>query len=142
MATNVPCAASSDIGPQHHRERWNEADETASCKTGHHQRGRRAALQNGGDAHAGEKRFQPIIESRCEKSPQPGAKCALDAGLDHANAPQHQRNRARQSDHRVNEIHIVAAPFTGWISRCLALNEMTDIDDIDVEPLALMPRGQ
>ena len=86
----------ADIGAQHDGERRHQRHGAAGGEARHHQPGRGAALQDGGDAEAGGERGQPVAQRGAEPAAQIGAEAALDAGLHHVQAPQQQRHRAGQ----------------------------------------------
>jgi hypothetical protein len=100
----------ADIGAEHHRQGRDEIDEAAGRKSRHHEAGRRAALQDGGDAEPRRESLEAIAERPAEHAPQIGAEGTLSAALDHMKAPQQQRDRAGEIEQGKRRIHRFASP--------------------------------
>ena len=72
------------------------ADHAFGGERGGHQRRRRAALQERGEAEAGGEGGEAVAERMREDAPQVRAERAQDAAVDHVQAPQQQRDAAHQ----------------------------------------------
>src|SRR4051794_17131943 len=69
-------------------------DEPTGGKARGHQPGRGAALQYRGNPDPGQKGPETVSHSARQQSPQVGSVGALNAALDHVDAPKQQRDRA------------------------------------------------
>jgi hypothetical protein len=87
-------------------------------------------LENCRGAYAREKRLESITQGLAEEDPQLRAECALNAGLDHVDAPQEQRDGAREIRGDQNSVHRDRSfnrgvEGTGWMARAApALSKM------------------
>ena len=105
----------ADVGAEHDGERRDQVDEAAGGEAGDHQAGGGAALQDGGDADARPARPGTGCAARRRVVAQPGAECALHAGLDHVDAPQQQGDGAGEVHQRDGQIH--APPLVASVRR-------------------------
>ena len=86
----------ADVGAQHHGQRRRGADEALAGERGDDQRGRRAALDEAGDAEAGEERGEALADALAQDAPQVAAVQAQDAGAHDVRAPDEQRDAGEQ----------------------------------------------
>ena len=91
-------SVAADVGAEHDGERRRGLDQAAPGEGGDHQRGRGAALQDAGDADAGEERGEAVAQRDAQQVAQIRAEHPQDPGPDHAGAPQQERHRAQQLD--------------------------------------------
>ena len=90
-----------DVGAEHHRQSGGRLDQAAPANEATTRAGGGTALQDAGDADPGEERREAVAQRNPQHVPQLGAEDPLDAGADHARAPQQQRGRAEQLDQDV-----------------------------------------
>ena len=86
----------ADIGAEHDGKRRHQRDQAFGGKRTRDQRGRRAALQQRGEAEPGGKRREAVVQRLRQQPPQVRAERAQDAAVDHVQAPQQQRHAAHQ----------------------------------------------
>ena len=114
-----------DVGAEHHRQSRSRLDQAAPRERGHDERGRGTALQDTGDADAGQERCEAVAQRNPQHVTQLGAKGPLHARAHHARAPQQQRRRAEQLDQDV-----VRRGLVHWSQFAALLAEHASGDDL------------
>ena len=84
----------ADVGPEHDRQRRHQADQAFGSEGTGDQCGRRAALEQRGQAEPGAKGGEAVVERFRQQEAQVGTECAQGAAVDHMQAPQQQRHAA------------------------------------------------
>ena len=86
----------ADIGAEHDRKRRHQADQSFRGERARDQRGGGAALEQRGEAEAGGKGGEAVVQRLRQQQPQVGTERAQDSAVDHMQAPQQQRHAAHQ----------------------------------------------
>ena len=95
----------ADIGAEHDRERKRQRDQAARRERGEQHRGRGRALQDAGDADAGEECADARAGVGRDRAAQRRAERARHAGAHHAHAPEQERDAAEEGGEQFGAGH-------------------------------------